>query len=1163
MLHKYIENKKIKREYIGKIKSWSTKIPSLIEIQLKSYEDFLQRKRLMQDLPLEMKGLHEVFKSIFPIVSEQNDVLDYNGYILDEKGIRYKEKECKKKGASYTIPAKASITLMDDTTGEIKQKDIYIGDIPLMTERGTFIINGSERVVVSQIHRSPGVAFVKDKGVLMARLIPYRGSWLEFEIDKKKKVINAKIDRKKKVLATVFLKALGVEDSNDIIKLFYDVKTVSVSNLLKSFKKDSSNNYILAKTIVGENGNVLRRISTPIYQYDLEEFIKLGIKEIEVVKFDSSNSVENELILNCLLTEEKHLKEGQEELTRVDIMHILYSTANFGDVANLKNSEEDFRGIFFDEKRYSLGKVGRYKINKRFKYEDDRKSLILEERDIVNTLKYLIDIYSGKKDLDDIDHLGNRRVRSVGELLCNQIKVALIRIERVAREKMNAKNLDRSSLRPQDLISIKPVIGAIKEFFTSSQLSQFMDQINPLAELTHKRRLNALGPGGLARDRAGFEVRDIHYTHYGRICPIETPEGPNIGLIVSLASYAKINEYGFIETPYRKVKDSVVSKDVKYLSAIDEDGYLIAQADAKIDDEGRFLERQISSRKSGDYLAGNPKDIEYMDLSSRQIISISTALIPFLEHDDASRALMGSNMQRQAVPLLFAEPPRVGTGIESMISDNSGVIVKAEEDGVVVYVSNSRIDIKNKDGEVRSYPLLKYQKTNQESCFNQKPIVNLNEEIEAGQIIADGPSTFHGELSLGKNVLAGFIPWNGYGFEDAVLISERISKDDVFTSIHIKELSVDVRDTKLGREYISRDIPNVSEKMLSHLDENGIIRIGSYVSTGSILVGKVSPKSETENSPEFKLLNQIFGEKAKNIKDSSLRVPHGVEGIVIDVQILKRKDGDELQSTVEESVKVFIASKHKLREGDKIAGRHGNKGVISRVLPEEDMPFLEDGTPLDICFNPLGVPSRMNIGQILESELGISAMALNKFYESPVFSSASIKQIENELEKSGFPKDCKFNLRDGRTGEMFKNPVFVGCMYVIKLNHLVDHKMHARSTGPYSLITQQPLGGKAQFGGQRLGEMEVWALEAYGAAHTLQEFLTIKSDNIEGRTKIYEDIIKGYESATVSGVPESFNVLVQELRGLGIDLTIYSSNNKQIPLTQKDRELLIKEEEEF
>ena len=618
----------------------------------------------------------------------------------------------------------------------------------------------------------------------------------------------------------------------------------------------------------------------------------------------------------------------------------------------------------------------------------------------------------------------------------------------------------------------------------------------------------------------------------------------------------------FIKTPYRKVINGKATKDIEYLSAIDEEGYLIAQANAPIDDEGNFLEEQVSSRRSGDYLAGNPKDIDYMDLSSRQIISVSTALIPFLEHDDASRALMGSNMQRQAVPLMFAEPPRVGTGMERMIASNSGVIIKANSDGCVSYVSNSRIDIESSEG-VESYELLKYQKTNQESCFNQKPIVSLGQVVKKGEIIADGPSTFNGELALGKNVLVGFVPWNGYGFEDAVLISERISKDDVFTSIHIKELSIDVRDTKLGPEYITRDIPNVSEKIVSHLDERGIVRLGSFVSTNAILVGKVSPKSETENTPEFKLLNQIFGEKAKNIKDSSLRVPHGVEGIVVDVQILKRKDGDELPSTVEESVKIFIASKHKLKEGDKIAGRHGNKGVISKVLPEEDMPFLDDGTPLDICLNPLGVPSRMNIGQILESELGISAMALNKFYKTPVFESASINQIEEELEKLGFNRDCKFNLRDGKSGELFKNPVFVGCMYIIKLNHLVDHKMHARSTGPYSLITQQPLGGKAQFGGQRLGEMEVWALEAYGAAHTLQEFLTIKSDNIEGRTKIYENIIKGYESAMVSGIPESFNVLVQELRGLGIDLTIYSANNKQVPLTEKDRDLLKKEEENF
>jgi DNA-directed RNA polymerase subunit beta len=779
-------------------------------------------------------------------------------------------------------------------------------------------------------------------------------------------------------------------------------------------------------------------------------------------------------------------------------------------------------------------------------------------------MNYLIKVYIGEANVDDIDHLGNRRIRSVGELLANSLKTAFSRMERIAKERMSLKETD--TVKPQDLISIKPIVAAVKEFFGSSQLSQFMDQVNPLAELTHKRRLNALGPGGLSRDRAGFEVRDVHYTHYGRMCPIETPEGPNIGLIVSLANYTRVNEYGFLETPYRRVENGRVTDKIEYLSAMDEEKHFIAQANAKITKDGRFADELISVRKAGDYITRPPEGITYMDVSPKQVVSVATSLIPFLEHDDANRALMGSNMQRQSVPLLFPEAPRVGTGMEAKAAYDSGVLLKARRAGTVEYVTNRRIVIKPDEAENPDerdvYPLTKFQRTNQDTCFNHKPLVSIGDHVQAGGVISDGPATDKGELALGRNILVGFLPWNGYNYEDAILISEKLVKDEVFTSIHIKEFSIDIRETKLGPEKLTRDIPNVGEKTLEHLDEEGIINIGAKVTSGSILVGKVTPKSETETTPEFKLLNSIFGEKAKEVKDSSLRIPHGTEGTVIDVQRLKRSEGDDLAPGVDEVVKVLVATKRKLREGDKMAGRHGNKGVIARILPEEDMPYMEDGTPLDMCLNPLGVPSRMNLGQLLETELGWASVVLDEWYDTPVFQSATPEMITQKLEESGLPSNSKTVLRDGRTGDTFENPVFVGVMYMLKLHHLVDDKMHARSTGPYSLVTQQPLGGKAQFGGQRLGEMEVWALEAYGAANTLQELLTIKSDDMNGRSKIYESIVKG-EPATSAGVPESFNVLVQELRGLALDVTIYDSKGKQIPLTERDEELINRKGSQF
>ncbi len=781
--------------------------------------------------------------------------------------------------------------------------------------------------------------------------------------------------------------------------------------------------------------------------------------------------------------------------------------------------------------------------------------------DIINTMKYLIKVYIGEQNVDDIDHLGNRRVRSVGELLANQLKIAFSRMERIAKERMSLKEVD--TIKPQELISIKPVVASIKEFFGSSQLSQFMDQVNPLSELTHKRRLNALGPGGLSRERAGFEVRDVHYTHYGRMCPIETPEGPNIGLIVSLANYTRVNEYGFLESPYRKVVDGKVTKSIEYLSAIDEERYYIAQATTPIDNDGRFLEKMIPVRKGGDYNTRNPKSVQYMDVSPKQIVSVSASLIPFLEHDDANRALMGSNMQRQAVPLLEPEPPRVGTGMEGKTAYDSGVVSIAKHSGVVEYVSSLEIRIRpEKEKDIDVYPLIKFQRTNQDTCFNQRPIVRVGQHVKKGEVIADGPATAMGELALGRNILVAFMCWNGYNYEDAILVSERIVKMDAFTSIHIKEFVVEVRETKLGPEKITRDIPNINEMVADQLDDEGIIRIGAKVKSSSILVGKVTPKSEIESTPEFKLLNSIFGEKAKEVRDTSLRVPHGIEGTVIDVQRLKRSEGNDLNPGVDEVVKVLIATKKKLQEGDKMAGRHGNKGVIARVLPEEDMPYMEDGTPIDLILNPLGVPSRMNIGQILETELGWAGDKLDEWYATPVFQSASTDMISKKMQEANLPTSSKIRLCDGLSGEPFENEITVGILYMLKLHHLVDDKMHARSTGPYSLVTQQPLGGKAQFGGQRLGEMEVWALEAYGAANTLQELLTIKSDDMVGRAKIYESIVKG-EVTTSFGIPESFNVLVQELRGLALDISIYDSKTKQIALTERDEELINRQGSRF
>ena len=1167
----FAKSRTINRQYFGKNIQNFMEIPNLIDIQLSSYESFLQKEKLDNNEPLENKGLQEVFDSTFPIESPDGNMsLEYEFYKLEEENIKFTELQCKQKGLTYSVPLKARINLNFKDTGAILQKDIYMGDIPLMTDRGTFIVNGAERVVVSQIHRSPGVIFNHEKGVYSSRIIPYRGSWLEFEIDQKKDLIYAKIDRKKKILGTIFLRALGFSTREEIIDQFYETETVAVDVA----KKEELVDKVLARAvkIKNEDGEekVLLRAGSTLHMHEVDDLISQDVKEITIILFDARKkkgnkdehnpSLDSRMIINCFEREDmKYTKEGasDEEPTLEDALTAVFSILKPGEPMAAEAAKNELEGMFFNIRHYDLGRVGRYKLNKKFDiYSEPVETHTLVKSDIINTMKHLVKVYIGNEVLDDIDHLGNRRIRSVGELMTNSLKTAFARMERIAKERMSLKETE--TMKPQDLISIKPIVAAIKEFFGSSQLSQFMDQINPLSELTHKRRLNALGPGGLSRDRAGFEVRDVHYTHYGRMCPIETPEGPNIGLIVSLAIFTRVNEYGFLETPYRKVVDGKATDTVEYLSAMDEDRYYIGQVAEGMKADGSFPTEMVSCRHVGDYTTRNVKDIQYMDVSPRQVISVSASLVPFLEHDDANRALMGCNMQRQGVPLLFPEPPFVGTGMEAKAAYDSGVLIKAKHDGEVVWVESDLIKVKVDDSDkIDEYPLLKYQRTNNDTCNHQRPTVEVGEKVKKGDVLADGPATFNGELSLGRNLLVGFVPWNGYNYEDAVLISRRVVKEDMYTSIHIKEFQTEIRETKLGPEKITRDVPNTSEKMLNNLDAEGIIRIGAKVRSGDILVGKVTPKSETETTPEFKLLNSIFGEKAKEVRDSSLRVPHGIEGVIIDVQRMKRTEGDDLNPGVDEVVKVLIANKRKLREGDKMAGRHGNKGVVARILPEEDMPYLADGTPLDVCLNPLGVPSRMNIGQIMESELGIVGRYLNQYFESPAFQTPSQEQIAEKLVEAGLSPDCKQIVRDGRTGEPFVNPIFVGVIYFLKLHHLVDDKMHARSTGPYSLVTQQPLGGKAQFGGQRLGEMEVWALEAYGAANTLQEMMTIKSDDMNGRSKVYESIVKGDPTAA-AGVPESFNVMVQELRGLALDFKIYDAKGKRIALTERDQELIDK-----
>ena len=974
----FAKTRTINRQYVGKDIQNSMDVPDLIAIQTSSYESFLQAEKLKRGEPLANQGLQEVFTSTFPIVSPDGSMsLEFEYYELDYANIKYSELQCKQKGATYSVPLRARIDLTFND-GHIIQKDIYLGDIPIMTERGTFIINGAERVVVSQIHRSPGVIFQHEKGVYSSRIIPYRGSWLEFEIDQKKELIFAKIDRKKKILGTIFLRALGYETREDIIRCFYKTEDVKIENNAEA--REALVGKVLASAVIikDDSGEEKRLFNAGarLHPHDIDDLIANNIESICVIKFNTkahpnskteiNESLDSDIIINCFEREEvKFVKQGSldNEVSKEDALAAVYNVLMPGEPITVENAEKDLNSMFFTERRYDLGRVGRYKLNKKFDYKEDVKDFTLIKDDIINTMKILIKVYGQEEQIDDIDHLGNRRIRCVGELLTNSLKGAFSRMERIVKERMGLKETE--TMKPQDLISIKPIVAAIKEFFCSSQLSQFMDQVNPLAELTHKRRLNALGPGGLSRDRAGFEVRDVHYSHYGRMCPIETPEGPNIGLIVSLAMYTKISDYGFLEAPFRKVVNGKATNEVEYLSAMDEDKYNVGQLVEGIKEDGTFPTEMISCRSRGDYAPKNVKDIQYIDVSPRQVISVSASLIPFLEHDDANRALMGCNMQRQAVPLLFPEPPHVGTGMERKTAYDSGVLVKAKYEGDVTYVSSELIKVRPTDpaaGEINEYHLLKYQKTNSDTCNHQRPIVEVGQHVKKGDVLADGPATFNGELALGRNILVGFVPWNGYNYEDAVLISQRVVREDMYTTIHIKEFEIDVRETKLGPERITRDIPNTGERALDNLDANGIVRIGAKVRSGDLLVGKVAPKGEMETTPEFKLLNSIFGEKAKDVRDVSLRVPHGTEGVVIDVQHMKHSEGDELSPGVDEIVKVIIANKRKLREGDKMAGRHGNKGVVARILPIEDMPYLEDGTPLDVCLNPLGVPSRMNTG---------------------------------------------------------------------------------------------------------------------------------------------------------------------------------------------------------
>jgi len=1351
------------RKFFGTIKEVA-EMPNLIEVQKASYDQFLLVKEPVGGRPDE--GLQAVFKSVFPISDFSNSsMLEFVKYEFEPP--KYDVDECRQRGMTYAAPLKVTLRLIvfdiDEETAarsvkDIKEQDVYMGDIPLMTNNGTFIVNGTERVIVSQMHRSPGVFFDHDKGkthssgklLFAARIIPYRGSWLDIEFDAKD-IVYARIDRRRKIPVTSLLFALGL-DGEEILRTFY--KHVAYkrakegwrvpfdANRLKGYKavndlvdadtgrvvveagkklsvrqarqlhekglkhlrmtdEELIGHYVAEDLVNAKTGEIYMEAGTEIDEKNLKVLIEAGYKELPLLDIDHVNV--GAYIRNTLTVD--------KNMTREDALFDIYRVMRPGEPPTVDTAEAMFRSLFFDSERYDLSAVGRVKMNMRLDLDAPDTMRVLRKEDIISVIRTLVDLRDGKGEIDDIDHLGNRRVRSVGELMENQYRIGLLRMERAIKERMSSVDID--TVMPQDLINAKPAAAAVREFFGSSQLSQFMDQTNPLSEITHKRRLSALGPGGLTRERAGFEVRDVHPTHYGRICPIETPEGPNIGLINSLATYARVNKYGFVETPYRKVKDGRVTDEVIYLSAMEEGRYTVAQANATMDARGRFTEDLIICRHAGDVHLVPRDKVDFMDVSPKQLVSVAAALIPFLENDDANRALMGSNMQRQAVPLVRSEAPFVGTGMEGVVARDSGASISARRTGIIDQVDATRIVVRatgetdpTKPG-VDIYRLMKYQRSNQNTCINQRPLVKVGDSVEKADIIADGPSTDLGELALGRNVLVAFMPWNGYNFEDSILLSERIVKDDVFTSIHIEEFEVMARDTKLGPEEITRDIPNVSEEALKNLDEAGIVYIGAEVHAGDILCGKITPKGESPMTPEEKLLRAIFGEKASDVRDTSLRVPPGVQGTVVEVRVFNRhgvekderalaiereeierlakdrddeqaildrnvygrlaellegrqgiagpkgfkKDskitksvldeyprsqwwlfaspndklmaeieairkqydeskklleqrfldkveklqrGDELPPGVMKMVKVFVAVKRKIQPGDKMAGRHGNKGVVSKIVPAEDMPFLADGQPVDIVLNPLGVPSRMNVGQILETHLGWACAGLGlkigqavdlynskhdtrplkdilkKVYgddetiksldeqglielggnlrhgvpiATPVFDGAKEADIEKMLDLAGLDHSGQVSVFDGRTGEVFDRKVTVGFIYMLKLHHLVDDKIHARSIGPYSLVTQQPLGGKAQFGGQRFGEMEVWALEAYGAAYTLQEMLTVKSDDVAGRTKVYEAIVRG-DDTFEAGIPESFNVLVKEMRSLGLNVDLYNSKQQ-------------------
>jgi len=1241
----------------GKLKDVITP-PNLIEIQINSYLDFLQKQTPISQRKND--GIEAVFREVFPIESYDGRlVLEFVSYTVGDP--KATEIECIREGITYSVPLYVKLRLREEDN--IKDEEIYMGEIPMVTSRGSFIINGAERVVVSQLHRSPGIAYevtphTNGKPLHAFRIIPDRGTWLEVQFDNND-LLYVYLDRRRrrrKFLITTLLRAVGYSSDVDILKLFYTIEDISTSDALA---KDNVSQYVLVEDAIdAEKGVVIARAFEPLTKAIVREFESHGIPTLKVI----DTTVDDGAIVRAM---KKDTSQNEEEALKE-----IYKRLRPGEPPTTANAKALLKRLFFDPKRYDLGRVGRYKINQKLEMDVDVEQRTLQGEDIVYATKYLIKLKAGEGYLDDIDHLGSRRVRTVGELLANQCRLGLARTERLVRERMTLYDQSVDSITPQKLINPKALTTVIRDFFARSQLSQFMDQINPLAELRHKRVLSALGPGGLNRERAGFEVRDVHPSHYGRICPIETPEGPNIGLINSLSTYSSVNEFGFIETPYRVVENGRVTGEIRYLNADMEEGKIIAQANSEVDEGGNFTGK-VTVRQSGEFLEVDPDQVDFMDVSTKQVVSVSAGLIPFLEHDDANRALMGSNMQRQGVPLLKAESPFVGTGIEERIARDSKTISVSEVDGIVASVDANRIVVTD-DGElpakfqrkpytdvkagVHVYELRKFMRSNAGTCFNQKPIVAKGQSIKKDQIIADGPCTEKGELAIGKNILVAFMPWNGYNFEDAILISEKVLKDDIYTSIHIQEFEVTARDTKLGPEEITRDIPNVGEEALKNLNHDGVIRVGAEVKPGDILVGKITPKSETELAPEEKLLRAIFGEKAADVKDTSLIVPSGVDGIIMDVKVSSRLDyererlspsdrrrqvkqinedyktqmdklregltealsnillgekipldvvngqngeiiipanrkitktllrklaavskhveidpspvrikimeiigsyqskfdelesdrerktaniesGDDAAAGVIKQVKVYVATKEKLKVGDKMAGRHGNKGVVAKIVPEEDMPYLPDGTPIQICLNPLGVPSRMNVGQVLETHMGWACKMLGMKVSTPVFDGIPEKVVRQHLADAGLPTTGKSVLYDGRTGEKLDNEVVVGWVYMLKLNHLVSHKIHARAVGPYSLVTQQPLGGKAQYGGQRFGEMEVWALEAYGAAYTLQELLTVKSDDVQGRTKIYESLVKG-DSTLQAGTPESFNVLIKEIQSLGLDVKL-------------------------